>query len=316
MPFTKFSTGRQSGFTLIEIAIGLVIVGMLMGGALEIARVYAVQKTYKTTRANIDAINGSIALYLARFSSLPCPAPLNALQDDKEYGKGGNCEELLSTSLSTNDNYIVTQGRGNEKVIIGKLPFRDLSLVQTLTRDGWNRDFYYAVTANLTDSDTYSQYAGVIDVVDSNDVTLTHEETGVQYVIYSTGSDAAHPGTEECVPDRADSENCDGDGTFRYAPTALGPGTSYYDDIISYVTWIASPDMSEHCSIPDYISSISNTSAGEVESYAKENAQLYLNPGDMSFVCNRRMLSALNTRQCVLFVCTPTGSLRRVETIE
>lgn len=316
MLLSKSRSNRENGFTLIEIAIGLVIVGMLMGGALEIARVHAVQKTYKATRSNIEEINKSISLYLARFGQLPCPAPVTATQDDKEYGKGGNCEELLSTSMSTSDDYIITQGRQGEKVIIGKVPFRDLSLVQTFTRDGWNRDLYYAVSGGLTDTDTYSQYGGVIDAVDSHDVSLTHEDTGVQYVLYSTGSDAAPPGSKECIPDRADTENCNGDGTFRYAPTALGPGENYYDDIISYITWVPTPDMSENCSIPDYIASMGNSNTGEIESYVKDGAKLYLSPGDMSFVCNRRILSAINAKQCVLFICTPTGSLRRVETIE
>lgn len=316
MIFTKTTPPPKNGFTLIEVAIALVIVGMLIGGALEIARVQAVQKTYKTTRANMEEVNKSIALYVSRFGNLPCPAPLSANLGDEGYGKGGNCKELLSTIMTNSDDYVVGEGREREKVIIGKLPFRDLSLVQTFTRDGWNRDIYYAVSATLLENSTYSQYAGVIDVIDSNDESLTHEETGVQYVLYSTGSDAAPPGTKECIENRADNENCDGDGIFRYAPTALGPGPAYYDDIISYITWIETPDMEQHCSLPDYISSISGQDAAQIASYARDDQQLYLSPGDMTFMCNRRMLSALNAKQCILFICTGTGSLKRVETIE
>lgn len=316
MPFQKSPPQSRNGFTLIEVAIALVVAGMILGGALEVARVYAVSKTYKTTRSHIEETNKSVALYLSRFGHLPCPAPLSAMQDSKEYGKGGDCQQLLSTVMSSSDDYIVSEGRNREKVIIGKLPFRDINLVQSSTRDGWNRDLYYAVSASLTQTDTYSQYAGVIDVVDSHDVTLTNDETGVQYVIYSTGSDDAPPDTKQCIEKRADNENCDGDGTFRYAPTALGPGPAYYDDIISYITWVAAPEMSASCSLPDYVASVSNANIDDIRSSIADEDKLYLNPGDMTFVCNRRILSALNARQCILFLCSTTGMIQRVETIE
>ena len=316
MLLRDYKLKSENGFTLIEVAIALVVAGMVLGGALEVARVHAVSKTYKTTRSNIETINESIAVHLGRFGRLPCPAPMSVPRTDAAYGKGAECEVLLSSITSSSDDYIIAEGRDGEKVVIGKVPFRDLSLVQTLTHDGWNRDFYYAVSASLTDNDTYSQYAGVIDVVDSNDEKLTHEETGVQYVLYSTGSDDAPPGTRECIERRADNENCDGDGTFRFSPTALGPGPAYYDDVISYVSWIASPELSESCNSPSYVSSVSKMAPEEVEAIVKDDQNINLNPGDMTFMCNRRVLSALNARQCILFLCTGTGTLRRVETIE
>ena len=61
---------RQSGFTLVEIAIVLVIIGLLLGGVLKGQEMVksAKVKAYKTT---VDAITAASQGYLDRFRSIP-----------------------------------------------------------------------------------------------------------------------------------------------------------------------------------------------------------------------------------------------------
>lgn len=308
---------KNAGFTLIEVAIALVIASIISAGAMQMYKIYTTSRTYKVTRDNITELNTAIQVYLSKYGSLPCPSKLTAKPDDPEYGASPDCAEILSSaSITIDEEFVLGEGRSGEKILIGKIPFRELNVRQTISKDGWGRDLYYAVSATLTNTSTYSQYGGVIDVVDEQGLSLLKEDTGVQYVLYSTGSDDAPPGSDQCIEEKADFENCNGDGTFKYAAISLGQNESFYDDTVSYVSWIESPEAAGECSIASYMVDNAGMEYEQIVGVLKDQNSVYLKPGDMAYMCNRRLLSALNSKNCILFVCNGEGVLRRVSTIE
>ena len=64
----------QSGITLAEVAISVAIIGILMGGALEIYQRARTQMQYQTTYDNMDTIIQALSVYVETAGRLPCPA--------------------------------------------------------------------------------------------------------------------------------------------------------------------------------------------------------------------------------------------------
>lgn len=306
----------EGGFSLIEISIVLTIIGIVMVGVLQMQKIHLANKTYRDTRTNIEEINKAISIYVSRNSRLPCPASLIAKPDEEAYGVAPDCKELLSFSVTSDKTHLLVDGRDEAKVLIGKIPFRELNITEGTTKDGWRKDLYYAVSANLTDMEKYDQFKGVIDVVDAYDRSLTEINTGAQYVVFSMGTDALTPDDEACDEKRADGENCNGDGKFRAADVALGQTEGYYDDVLSYIVWVPPPDNAAgQCNIVHQLLSYPNVELGDITAALGEDHPSSLHPGEMAFLCNPPLLRKMKMKNCILLNCRADNVLQIVEQI-
>src|SRR4051812_25246614 len=108
-------------------------------------------------------------------------------------------------------------GRNNEWVIIGALPFRSLGIHDSDALDGWGHMLQYAVTEQLTNTASFDQNAGAIDVVDENNVSRVVPAGSVQLVVYSTGPDGMGGISSDgaalspCQQGLLETENCNDD---------------------------------------------------------------------------------------------------------
>ena len=118
---------RQRGFSLIEIAIVLVIVGLMIGGLVTPLTVQLEQRKVAETQQALDEAKEALTGYALRYGYLPCPAisPMNGLEDRR----GARCN-------------------GDKRV--GFLPGATLGLRQA---DSWNNLFRYSVTPAFSDSE-------------------------------------------------------------------------------------------------------------------------------------------------------------------
>ncbi|MBF0335287.1 MAG: prepilin-type N-terminal cleavage/methylation domain-containing protein [Alphaproteobacteria bacterium] len=114
---------RQSGFTLIELSIVLVIMGLLLGMGLSSGKEYMAQQKVKTTAQKMEAVQESLALYVARTKRLPCP--------DTDYD--GDEERVDGATQCSN----AQTG--------GTIPWVDLGLPGDAARDAWNNWLVYRV---------------------------------------------------------------------------------------------------------------------------------------------------------------------------
>jgi prepilin-type N-terminal cleavage/methylation domain-containing protein len=114
----------QSGFTLVEIAIVLLIVGLMIGGMVAPLTAQLEQKKVSDTKRAMDDASEALFGYALRNGYLPCPAisPSNGLED-----RTGNL---------CNKRY-------------GLLPWATLGLTRL---DGWNHLLGYTVTPAFADS--------------------------------------------------------------------------------------------------------------------------------------------------------------------
>src|SRR5450830_1543922 len=85
---------RQSGFTLVEIAIVLLIVGLMIGGILGPLFSQLEQRRVSDTKRTMEEAREALYGYALRNGYLPCPAisSINGLEDrtgnlcNKRYG--------------------------------------------------------------------------------------------------------------------------------------------------------------------------------------------------------------------------------------
>jgi prepilin-type N-terminal cleavage/methylation domain-containing protein len=115
---------RQAGFTLVEIAIVLLIVGLLLGGLLAPLSSQLEQRRVSDTRRVMEEAREALFGFALRNGYLPCPA-ISAVNGLEDRGEGG-----------CNKRY-------------GYLPWATLG---TARLDGWNRLMGYTVTPAFADA--------------------------------------------------------------------------------------------------------------------------------------------------------------------
>ncbi len=117
---------NQLGFTLVEIAIVLVIVGFALGGLLVTLSAQVDQRDYAQTRQSMEEIRDALMGYALSHGYLPCPA--------------------ISAANGTEDR---TAGSCTAAKRVGFLPWAELGVKKT---DSWNHLYRYSVTPAYSNS--------------------------------------------------------------------------------------------------------------------------------------------------------------------
>ena len=235
---------NSSGFTLAELAIVVVIVGLLMGSLLLTMSTQLDQRKRNDTQQTLDQARDALIGYVIANGRLPCPAIHAAATDtgvEAPIG-GGTCTAPYSGFYPA-----TTVGLGNTDS-------------QGYLLDAWNNRIRYAVTTattavpntfttanqikttgipNITAPSTGAPYLYVCNSATGMttgasascpaSTTLTY---GAVAVIYSLGSNYASggSGTDE-------AKNIDGDRAFiSHDPTDAAATNGEFDDI---VTWLS-----------------------------------------------------------------------------
>jgi prepilin-type N-terminal cleavage/methylation domain-containing protein len=163
----------MAGFTLVEMAIVILIMGILLVPILEAYSHYIKEKRIEDTRENIAAVTSGISGFQDVQARLPCPADATLAPGAANFGKefDVNCNPaaigLTAAGMCTAGNGIcLVAGQrnlggaagatdANELVLIGAVPIvsmRDQGVSErtAVANDAWGRKLTYAVTASLT----------------------------------------------------------------------------------------------------------------------------------------------------------------------
>lgn len=135
----------QSGFTLVEMAIVLAIVGLLLGGLLRSLSAQVESQRINETRKHLNEIQQALTGYIIINGRLPCPAS-SASNGMENFAGGGNA------------------GNGNcANFYNGFVPAATLGITpvdsQGLVIDAWNNPIRYAVT--LSNSNAFTKTNGM-----------------------------------------------------------------------------------------------------------------------------------------------------------
>lgn len=199
----------QQGFSLIEIAMVLVIIGLLLGGLMTPLATQFENSRRKDTQRSLETISEALYGFALTTGRLPCPDTDN---DGLENQLAGNCAAMFGT-----------------------LPWVTLN---TGNSDAWGRAFMYRVTASYADT-TDGTGCGVvspgvsISLCSSGDIQVLDAAAGaviassLPAIVLSRANNGAAIGADE-------NENSDNDSVFvanEYSTLAGNP----FDDMVEWV---------------------------------------------------------------------------------
>jgi prepilin-type N-terminal cleavage/methylation domain-containing protein len=118
------------GFSLIEMAVVIAIIGILMTFGIRLATSFQNKGAFSATAERQKQIKDVLTAYLGQHGRLPCPADPANLDDSLLGG-------LENPSGDTCNN--------NTR---GLIPFKTLGIPRSLAIDGWDRFFTYSVWDN------------------------------------------------------------------------------------------------------------------------------------------------------------------------
>jgi len=219
----------QHGFSLIELAIVLVIIGLLVGGGIAALSATTEQTNRAAERQQLRYVREALYGFAMSTGRLPC-ADSDSPPDGKEnYDSGTNaCESGANR---------------------GALPWVTLGLAR---RDAWGNPLRYRVDASYADAPaagTSSSFAldadAALEVYDAAGGSLVADDVPAVVVSYGPQGGQVWTSTGFTCPGSGagfsadEQENCDDDGNFvatGYRGTATANGR--FDDML---TWTSGP---------------------------------------------------------------------------
>lgn len=215
---------KNSGFSLLEMSMVLLIVSIMIGSGLLVFNKYSAQSKVSDTDEKIKQIMSAIKQYAIKYNRLPCPA-----NPSLPYGNANFGFELKASATDC------TMDSGASTISRGMVPVATLGLYPSMGVDGWERRLKYvvlkdkiAVNALTSDTGSYlnvynyggTAYSHVIVLV------LSHGENGY-------GSYGGRGGAISTSTGAGTNETSNISGTSFYAY----PPYDGFDDILSFWTY-------------------------------------------------------------------------------
>ncbi len=241
-------TKNTRGFTLVELSVVLVIIGILISALMPLYKTYTEQSRKKTQEARMGTIRTALSDFIiddpnndsdSDEKRFPCPASPTAQIGSATYGR----EQCVTGGAGTCVNGVcIRAGAGGRLVMVGSVPTSTLGIASINMNDAYNNRFSYAVTMDLTQPNAMDSLTtkGAITIVNESGGQITNE---AQFSLISHGADGAGSYTAAGIKNGApcrtthggDAENCNDDATFRdNAGMVLANNDDFYDDSAAF----------------------------------------------------------------------------------
>lgn len=227
---------RQRGFSILEIAVVIAILGFL---AFLIAPILSSTVSYsrlRETRVKLDPIKSAIVAFVAANNRLPCPAIESLSSANAGYGR-----EAATPGTCTGATAL-TGG-----AVRGVIPWVTLGLPADAAADAYGRFFTYLVTTSQTalTANTLPGMTGVLAVHNATPVAAGNQvnagNLAVAAVIShgSNGSGGFNPESGARTPVPAGSDELENTDTANVAivdKAASDQAANPFDDIVLWIT--------------------------------------------------------------------------------
>lgn len=263
------SKDNAGGFSLIEVAVALMVIGLLVSGVLTLYNIQMVRKKDIDTRANISTVEAALNKYVTRNGHYPRPADRNIAIGTAGFGRAATA--AITAACGTTNAACATTGGGT--VYVGDVPFATLGIRYTNAMDAYGQKLVYAITRSLTPDGVFNENNGAINVRARDNSQIYTAPPRAHYFVYSAGPDGEGVyglgGTliRACgtAANGLDFENCNNDSTFRsnmdtnaanittYRKIVrnMGTGNTQFDDWSAYRNstttglWTIAPSINE-----------------------------------------------------------------------
>ena len=211
----------HQGFTLVEMAVVLVIIGLVVSGLFVPLTAQRDIRDVSGTQSSLKLISEAIYGFTILNGRLPCPStetdPTNA-----NYG----LEDAACSVSYANEGYLPWKTLGVPQVDEWGTP-------RTAVTDPWNGHWRYRIDRNFTTTASFStnmtstspSFGDSLSVQDSSGISLTSTVERPIAIVYSTGKDLVANGQNASYEATA--------GTYEN-----NTNTSTFDDIL---IWISRP---------------------------------------------------------------------------
>ena len=254
MGITSTIIKQQDGFTLIDAAIALMLIGILVAPLVQTYHTWQRTADRDTTQGNLRIADDAIRDFYFNNQRYPCPADPTLNPTNANYGQ----EDCSGTNANIASAPVVDiDGDGTvDNVWIGAVPFQSLKMTPSEALDAWRNKLVYAVSDIQTNMATFNAGFGIITINQTNTMSIAvpgadqscsnppvpTSTTNIHYALFSNGPQGVGGFTDDGIQAQAcaagpagtaDSENCDNDAVF-LVPTCVDSqvaGAGQYDDI-------------------------------------------------------------------------------------
>lgn len=257
---------RQSGYSLLQIAIALIVVGVLLAAFSGTYKLYKTNVVADSTQKNLDNVIVALRKYKEQHGRYPCPSSLTASRINQPtlYGTEiascditlapvpvGRCRQGVCIEAAHPTKRPGGFPESLRRVIVGGVPFRALQIAEDKTYDGFGSRIVYAISQNAT-IEGNTESLGMINIVDEKNRELVSPPFSALFALISPGENKHGAYSKDGVLVKQcaqrsgrDFANCNtGFTTGRGAQRGLSqytvaqevsvPGRDYYDDQIAY----------------------------------------------------------------------------------
>ncbi|MCC6598584.1 MAG: prepilin-type N-terminal cleavage/methylation domain-containing protein [Alphaproteobacteria bacterium] len=244
---------EQSGYSLIEISIVLIVIGLLLVPAIAAYRNYDKKQRWDRTESSISMSLTALGGFRADFGRYPCPASPTAVPGSAGYGLE-ECASGVTAGNCINGVCAETSPRTGGLILRGALPFKSMNLEEGEAYDGYLSRLTYAVTDVLTRDVSFLPNSGGIGLLDANGNSIVTPADSLEFILVSAGRNGNGAYSLQgaigapCVAGTLEGDNCDGDTVYRQALTGEN-----FDDRVAYFSPIELSQWQRYDSDPDNI---------------------------------------------------------------
>ena len=232
---------KKNGFTILEMSIVLVIVGLLLAGGMNLMSASSDTARYKQTQNELQEVKETLLGQYVSKKFLPCPDTNNPPDGYGNYqgGTGG--------TTASDPNFSSTGGQCASST--GWLPYNDLGIGGN--GDAWGERYKYVVSPEFTTLAS-STFCSTYSRVGANQVTIqdlqaTPATLGdwAAFALVSTGKNGrqtnagmtgAFTNDGGCTGlNVREQENCDADSTLRFGNPMTDGSSITFDDMVVWV---------------------------------------------------------------------------------